>query len=442
MKKKNLDGSDLLLSSNIFNVKDQILVSFYNINEVLIYEDQYSSEKMISGVIDDFIEKNSEKILQKYLNTNKYFNKRYLSFYIKKNYKFEKIEEKNKMIISYIYDINDTIMLLGVGYQISSSTGITNSKLLRIYVQYEFKYKYLSDNMEEYINNYTFLIGKPMLNNLKYYLYNKHRKNLKLIKYNKEDINKYKLNSFSSIDAYCNAKNYLYIYESISKYDYKDSNKFISINLINNNINLISSNFPKRILHSMIYIPERYIFIIGGENEKEVLIYEIKEENINYEKYPYLLPYIILEPSLIYVNNKYLYAFENSKLDFHILRINLISISPFIDIKLENKKNITINQKFFGVVKNENSILFLGCQMINLNNEFNNKCYEFHYNSNKLYISKREFKSFNFIEKTFIPLGGDIYMQISEHKKLNKYKPKIILFDGSSQEVEKSEKDT
>ena len=211
---------------------------------------------------------------------------------------------------------------------------------------------------------------------------------------------------------------------------------------MNNSINLISSKFPKRILHSMIYIPECYIFIIGGKGTKEVLIYKIKENNKLYKKYPYLLPYELLEPSLLYINNKYLYIFENSTFFFKILRFNLNYISPFEIIKLQNKKDIPMNQKFFGVVRNKNSILFLGGQMINLNNEYKKNCFEFHYDTNKLVISKREFKSYDIIEKTFIPLGGDIYIQLIEYKKDSKYEPTILLFDGRSQEVEKSEKDT
>ena len=98
------------------------------------------------------------------------------------------------------------------------------------------------------------------------------------------------------------------------------------------------------------------------------------------------------------------------------------------DIKLTNSKNISINQKFFGVVKSNNSILFLGGQMINSNKEFINNCYEYDYNNGKLIISKREFRSFYFFEKTFIPVKDGLYMQIAEFKNLNKYEPKVIFF--------------
>ena len=80
--------------------------------------------------------------------------------------------------------------------------------------------------------------------------------------------------------------------------------------------------------------------------------------------------------------------------------------------------------------------------MINSNNENINNCFEFHYETNKLVKSKKEFKSFDFNEKTFIPIEVDIYIQLYEYKKENKYEPKIIIFDGRSQDVQNSDKDT
>ena len=440
------DNNFLYVNTSIFNEREKELglIGFYNINEKLIYENNYSLEQYLSEIIDDFIDKNEVKILSKFFKISQNFNKINFSFYTKVNDTLIKIENKDKELLSYIYDLQDTINLLGPKKSINTTTAITNNKFLKIYVKYEHKYKFLSKNMEGYIINYMHLIGKPMLNSLRYYLYNKYAKNLKLIKYNKEDIIKYKLKSFSSVDIYCNAKNCLYIYESMPINENINSNRFIKINLVFNSINIISSEFPKRLLHSMIFIPECYIFIIGGKKEKEVLLYEIKEQNNKYDKYPYLLPYDLLEPSLIYLNNQYLYAFENSKMFFQILRVDLISISPFENIELRNTKNIPINQKFFGVVRNKKSILFLGGEMMNKKDDedFIKNCYEFHYDCNKLFFSKREFKSFDFFEKTFIPIDDNIYMQLSEKKRMTKYEPQIILFDGSKQEIQNSEKDT
>jgi hypothetical protein len=220
---------------------------------------------------------------------------------------------------------------------------------------------------------------------------------------------------------------------------YFNNNKFIRINLINEEIKIISIKFPRRILHSMIFIPEKYIFIIRGKYKKEikeVLIYKIKEENYSYEKYPHLLPYELLEPSLIMINNKFLYAFENSKEKFKVVKCNVTEISPFEDIKIKNEKQI--GQKFFGVVPkiNKNKIIFLGGQFLNLSKDSNLKNYEFNYNTNELKSTDINFDNFDFIEKTFIPIEKNNYMQITEFRMNNIYIPKIVIFGDSKQKVQ------
>ena len=424
------------ISSIFLSRRDQAYASFYNSNEQLIFGNQYSLDKTIGEVLDDFLKQNSEEVLKKKLNV-KNLNKNYLSFYIQTNDKLEKINNYNTAITTFIYNIQDTIHLLRLGYSSNNISSTTISNLMQLKINVDYICREIPEKADEFIITNTYLIAKPIFNQYKYYQYNKYLKELKIIKYYKDDINKSGINCFSTLDSYCNAMNFLYIYQNNIKN--KDYDNFFKIDLVNNNIKLISSKFPKRILYSMIYIPKYYIFIIGGKNSKEVLIYNIKNGKENYNKYPYLLPYELIEPSLIFINNKYLYMFENSTLEFHILRSDLINISPFEDIKLSNSKYIPMNQKFFGVVQNYNTILFLGGQMINLNKENINSCYEFDYNSNKLFLSKRDFKSFDFIEKTFIPVSSGFYLQIVEFKKENKYEPKVLYFEAS-QNIEQNNK--
>ena len=307
-------------------------------------------------------------------------------------------------------------------------------------MKYEERFKKLVENFEEYIIKSTHLIGKPQLNQTSYFRYDKLIKEIKTINCHKTDIIDNKINSFSFYDNYCNAKNYLYIYEGVSDVENQFS-KFFNINLIKNKITLISSEFPKRYLHSMIFIPSCYIFIIGGNKAKEVLTYEIDDQNTSYDIYPYQLPKCLLEPSLISINNKYIYILENSTISLNIYKMDLIKISPFEQIEIKNKNSM--DQKFFGVVRNKNSILFLGGQKLNMNMKNNNLgkkyCYEYHYDTDKIVLSKREFSPIDFIEKTFIPIGDDLFLQFAEYKKDNKKVLKMVQFDGNEQEVEKSE---
>ena len=146
------------------------------------------------------------------------------------------------------------------------ATSICSKKFLKIYVN---KVKSLNtpDNIEKHIINNTQDIGKPALNKLGNYVYNQENKEFQNIELSKEQIDKIKINYFSRKTLYCNAENNLYIYEG--KFDYNNNNfiynydnRFICINLINNEINLISTEFPQRILHSMIFIPEKNIFLL------------------------------------------------------------------------------------------------------------------------------------------------------------------------------------
>lgn len=433
------------VSKNISSIKnkdkEQVSIGFITMEEKLIYLNQYSFTQNLNEILDDFIQKNNENSLRQYFNFGENFNINNFSFYAKREDKLERIDfRKGKDIVTSLENLEDTINIFGNIIFRSFSTSNTNLDYLKIYVKYEERFKKLVENFEEYIIKSTHLIGKPQLNQTSYFRYDKLIKEIKTINCHKTDIIDSKINSFSFYDNYCNAKNYLYIYEGVSDVEIQFS-KFFNINLIKNKITLISSEFPKRYLHSMIFIPSCYIFIIGGNKAKEVLTYEIDDQNTSYDIYPYQLPKCLLEPSLISINNKYIYILENSTISLNIYKMDLIKISPFEQIEIKNKNSM--DQKFFGVVRNKNSILFLGGQKLNMNMKNNNLgkkyCYEYHYDTDKIVLSKREFSPIDFIEKTFIPIGDDLFLQFAEYKKDNKKVLKMVQFDGNEQEVEKSE---
>lgn len=414
--------------------KEVAKVCFYTMDDKTLFEGLYTFNNCIGDVIKDFLLKQN--------NNNESFS---YSFYIKNNDSQEYLIDENKLISFYLTNLQDTVGLMEAGMINNSyhTTTMSLHKFLKIYVKIKQKFD-IPENIEEYIINNTELIGKPATNQLKYYIYNKTNNDLKIIYLSDEQIKRINIDYFSRKTVYCNAENNLFIYEGNDKNINNNFNnindndcfnihcKFICINLKNKEVMLISSKFPQRILHSMIFIPEKYIFIVGGKSSKEVLIYTIKKENKRYEIYPNLLPYELLEPSLITVNNKYLYAFENSTFCMHILRTNFISLSPFEDIELQNFSSVKINQKFFGLVKQKNSIIFLGGKMLNPDQNLSKNIFEFNYYLNKLSQTQRKFISLDLNEKTFIPLGDDEYVQLTEYvNNNNDYKPKVIIFEGS-----------
>ena len=116
------------------------------------------------------------------------------------------------------------------------------------------------------------------------------------------DMNKIKINSIYNKSSKIETVN-----ENESEND-KDSDE-LSL-LSNNEISIPVKKLPRlnveRSWHSMIFIPNNYIFIVGGINTKSVERYdigknEIKEDSELKEKR--------CEPSLCLVNNNYLYAF-------------------------------------------------------------------------------------------------------------------------------------
>ena len=420
--------------SNLNHSKIPVKVRFYTQDDKLLFQCDYPFNISMKDILRDFISKNEDKISSNSLNKNK------LSFFLKNSQIYEKLEEVDQKLIDfYLTKIeNSTLMIMEAGEKNSSNS----SFIIKIYVQNEKRFTHISENMDKYIMENTYLIGKPLINELKYYIFNKKTNESLIIKCNKEDYNKIKIKYFSRMSVYCNAKNIMYIYECTDNSEMK-YNIFFEINLITHTINIISTKFPKRILHSMIFIPECYIFIVGGKNSNKVLVYKIRPNNDKYEEYPHLLPFPILEPSLITINNKYLYAFENSSIRFNILRTDIISVTPFEHIKIDD--SMSINQKFFGLVKfeNKNSILFLGGQILNLPSmKIKTKnCFEFDYKSNKISLSEREYQYFDFTEKTFIPIEKGLLMQIAELKDDdNQYIQKVIFFYTEIENLEKEAK--
>ena len=117
----------------------------------------------------------------------------------------------------------------------------------------------------------------------------------------------------------------------------------------------------KRYWHSMIYIPEKYIFIIGGPNEVDVELYDMEknvsviDSRLNTDR---------CEPSLILVNEKYLYTFFGFHLyESFINTIERCNINKrkryweMVNYKLSNTPNLV--KAFFGVSYVENNIILV-----------------------------------------------------------------------------------
>jgi len=206
------------------------------------------------------------------------------------------------------YDSNNVLINDKIDEEISKIFNNKKDILLTIKQAY---LKLAKDN-RKFIQENTTLISTLTFNyssSLGLFIYNTKTKQILSYEFSFE---KYpflqKINNFTS---FCNSNNYLYI---SGGEDDKNNNQgqdfFIKINLEKiKSDELIYSNLVslknKRYWHSMIFIPEKYIYIIGGPGTKEIELYDLENNSfISFE----LLNYERCEPSLILVDNKYLYC--------------------------------------------------------------------------------------------------------------------------------------
>ena len=225
---------------------------------------------------------------------------------------------------------------------------------------------HIAHNIRDYISKRTNLIGcltfdKP--NTFGLFTFDKTNNSTLSFEYS---TNIYlQLKSVNQFSAYCNALNKLYISGGeIANNQASDTFICIDLNEVQQNIFVPSQLCylkKPRYWHSMIFIPENYIFIIGGPNETDVELYNIDtnistiDSKLNSER---------CEPSLILVNNKFLYAIFG----FHLYESFINTIErcnlhkktrdwEMVDYKLSNTQSIA--RAFFGVSYVSNNIILV-----------------------------------------------------------------------------------
>ena len=225
-------------------------------------------------------------------------------------------------------------------------------------------------NNRKYIADNTSLVGTLTFNNnssLGIFIYNTKTKQIISQEFSNE---KYPiLKNINNFTSFCNSKNYLFISGGEDESNNNQGqNLFIKINLeeIKSNELIYSNLTPlkyKRYWHSMIYIPENYIYIIGGPGTKETELYNIENDTIilseplNYER---------CEPSLILVDNKYLYCICGFQLDN-----NFIDTIEKCDLNKRERKweivNYQIKAGEYNVIDRSLIVSFFGVSYINNN---------------------------------------------------------------------------
>ena len=353
----------------------------------------------------------------------------------------------NEEIDYDFYDSNDVLINDKINEEISKIFNIKKEILISI-KQASLK---LSKDNRNFISNNTSLIGTLTFNfssSLGIFIYNIKTKQILSEEFSIE--NYPLLGDINNFTSFCNAKNSLYI---SGGEDEKNNNQgqdlFIKINLEEIKPNeLIYSNLNplkyKRYWHSMIFIPEKYIYIVGGPGTKETELYDIENdfmisfEPLNYER---------CEPSLILVNNKYLYCicgfqFNNNFIDT-IEKCNLYKRErkwEIVNYQIKSGEYNVIDRSlivsFFGVSYINNNIILIGDRE---NNKVINPNYLLKPNDEDIdiieeygYIEVENVRLFS--EKFFIPINENESVALP----FKKGDAKILLLnnnDGNIKEI-------
>ena len=240
-----------------------------------------------------------------------------------------------------------------------------NTKLT-IYLTFRRFCMFYLEDIRKYISRTTFLYGNINFDKPGYFgifVFNKKDNSTISVEYSTFFYQiMQRVNQFSS---FCNALNRLYISGG------ELANGIITDVFICIDLSTVQTNsfFPiqlanlkkRRYWHSMIFIPERFIFIVGGSNTKEVEIYDMKRNMTGIDSY---LITERCEPSLILVNSKFLYAFCG----FHLYETFINSIErcnlhkrrrtwEIVNYKLENCPGLIT--AFYGVTYIGNDILLV-----------------------------------------------------------------------------------
>ena len=388
-----------------------ITVKYYFDNDI-IYQKTFSKNATFGDCVKDF---------EKSLENNE--NEEDIS---KINYSFKNENiDPNKKIIDVVETEKNTVLLeIEIGLQIQnlntsnykksleklnnnlpSSNNNLNQNLL-------LKNDNIQFNNNNNNNNNIKNILSPTINPFKIINYSPKESKINLYNFDPKIINEYKLNDFNQSSACVNSPNNLYLSGGINSNKVPIKNFWI---IDNNklNVNLKELPLPKS-NHSMIYIPNNYIFFVGGNN-KFTFYYNIK--NNTFSKWADLNE-IQLRPALYFdEETNELFCMSNYKDNFFIEKTNLTNFPEWEKIDVNIKDKPTFRNNFIIKKINQDKYLLIG----NNNYIYDNELKEIREYNN----SSPNKVGMQFLDKNLYKLNN--YLDVSIPKNFNDEKEIIIV---------------
>lgn len=226
------------------------------------------------------------------------------------------------------------------------------------------------------------------------------------------------ITGFSYFSAYCNGGDHLFLSGGDSQTKKAQaSTSFVSMKLATKEVEHFSMPTARK-CHSMIYVPNRYVFIVGGAQTWNVDYFNTshktftKHSTLNKEH---------IEPSLALVDNAFIYAlggFKQKDTTNQFERINLRSDSTtWENITVTLTNNLIFTQHFFAVAQyRENELIFIGGVD---HSKGETKCTVFDYENCTLSTSTQPQINEEFGEKYFIPFDVNKSYQFANISREN-----------------------
>ena len=308
-----------------------------------------------------------------------------------------------------------------------------DSQKIDLNIQYDIKGL---PSVQSQIEDEVDRVAKPLSNPFEVFIFSKKEKMCQTVGFDEDVIQKNELNYYSGFSSYCNGCNKLYISGGQNQQEIPLGH-FWTIDLNTKEVETHPTGMNPKKQHSMIYIPKQYVFIVGG-NSEDTFYYDTESKSfVNWAP----LNIKRVEPALAFVNNKYIYAFNNLRINqkntvitFERTNLRGEPLWEVITPDYEEAMTHAFKQKFFSVCPIEKDrIIFLGGNMDNSEGEIEHPSY-FIYDTKNNMVSQSliPFKEFNFAEKNFFPLTENTWFNIPS---FNRTTPKIVMFNKQSNRI-------
>ena len=314
---------------NKVNIPENIpnIYAIFFTNNSVLYKREYPLNVTFGEILSDF---------ERNIQNEELINK------IEYSYKNEKINKEDKVL--------------------DKVTPFPNCKLLDIEIRIDISNIDLPQIGDEKLIYKTIIIPQGENNNndnseskpFRLIVYKPEEGRITIEKYSKEKNVQFALNDYSDdSSSFCNSNNSLYM--SGGERENKPTKDFWKISHNRNELEYTQMPCCKK-NHSMIYIPNNCVFIVGG-NSKNTFYYDINKDI--FCKWGELNN-IIEKPALAFVDNRYLYSFPSDSCEFE--RSDLKSNPSWENITPIMKDNCQFNLKNYnvGVDKDGNIILYGG----------------------------------------------------------------------------------